>query len=384
MLVLCPPFFNNSFPKFGVMTAFGSHCEKNAPAYENSLVIAISNSFFSVISGFCVFGILGYLSTIEGDFEMKSGPALLFGAYPAALSTITFGLQWVRFLFLNLILLGLDSAFALLEAVVSTIEDSTGVSYPKHAIVAILCVFGFVVGLIYTTDAGLLFLDVVDFYINFILLLLGFFKSFSAGWIFKMEDQIILLGQRVVFVYVLCTFGSLLIASIVWFGIDGNTVILGLVCLFVIYTLGMIYCRRQINLITEHAEGEQTSADLWYQLTMGNIMELKTELETSVGYIPKAWAVVMKHLIPQVLLVLFVNLSLAKTEKGNWELGSYGDYLVWPFQFIGLSEVLFVASIVILGFVKADLFERLVKIESKSHNIVTVEMETEYREMTTV
>ena len=199
-----------------------------------------------------------------------------------------------------------------------------------------------------------------------------------------MEDQIILLGQRVVFVYVLCTFGSLLIASIVWFGIDGNTVVLGLVCLFVIYTLGMIYCRHQINLITDLAEEEQTSADLWYQLTMGNIMELKTELETSVGYIPKAWAVVMKHLIPQVLLVLFVNLSLAKTEKGNWELGSYGDYLVWPFQFIGLSEVLFVASIVIIGFVKADLFERLVKIESKSHNILTVEMETQYREMTTV
>lgn len=33
------------------------------------------------------------------------------------------------------------------------------------------------------TDAGLIFLDSIDFYINFILLLLGFFETFGAGWV---------------------------------------------------------------------------------------------------------------------------------------------------------------------------------------------------------
>lgn len=349
------------------MTAFGSHCEKNAPAFENSLVIAVSNSAFSVISGFCVFGILGYLATIEGDFEMKSGPALLFGAYPAALSTITFGLQWVRFLFFNLILLGLDSAFALLEAVVSTIEDSTYVTWPKHMIVATLCSFGFLIGIIYTTDAALIFLDVVDFYINFILLFLGFCKSFSAGWVFKAEEQMATLGYEVVFVYTISTFGSLLLASLVWFGSKGNSVVLGFVCLFVFYGMGMTYVRHKINGMVDVAEG-QTPDSFWHQLTMGNIIQLKTELENSVGYIPHAWAVMMKHVIPQILLVLFVNLAFAKTDYGDWELGSYGDYLTWPFQFIGVAEVFFVASIVLLGIVKADLFEGLVQTEGKAED----------------
>ncbi|WP_367142298.1 hypothetical protein, partial [Moorena sp. SIO1F2] len=42
------------------MTAFGSHCDRNAPAVENSFIIAVSNSTFSIISGFCLFAILGY------------------------------------------------------------------------------------------------------------------------------------------------------------------------------------------------------------------------------------------------------------------------------------------------------------------------------------
>ena len=63
-----------------------------------------------------------------------------------------------------------------------------------------------------------------------------------------------------------------------------------------------------------------------------------------------------------------MNLAFAKTDYGDWELGSYGDYLTWPFQFIGVAEVFFVASIVLLGIVKADLFEGLVQTEGKAED----------------
>jgi hypothetical protein len=70
---------------------------------------------------------------------------------------------------------------------------------------------------------------------------------------------------------------------------------------------------------------------------MGNIMALKEELvESLVGYIPYAWAVVMKHVIPQVLLVLFFNLAFSKTDHGQWEFGNYRGYLTWSYQVLGV------------------------------------------------
>lgn len=79
-----------------------------------------------------------------------------------------------------------------------------------------------------------------------------------------------------------------------------------------------------------------------------------------MGYVPFAWAVCMKHVIPQILLVLFFNLAFARTDYGKWELGHYGDYLSWPFQIVGASGVFIAITIVVAGISKPDLFEGLV------------------------
>jgi len=342
------------------MTAFGSHCDKNSPAFQNSVIIATANSAFSFVSGICLFGILGYLSTVEGSFQVKAGPALLFGVYPAGLSTIPFGLQWVRFLFLNLILLGLDSAFALVEAIVSVLHDSQYTVLSKPKLVAIICSLGFLAGLVYTTDAALHFLDVIDFYVNFIILFLGFCKSMSAGWVYGIRDQMDILGYNIVYAYMATTFGSLFLASLTWFGVAGNTVFLGFICLVVVYSAGSYYCYLKMKEVEDFAAGQSMSS-MVRTLTMGNILNLKAELEKSVGYIPFAWAVVMKHVIPQVLLVLFFNLAFSKTPHGQWELGNYGDYLTWPFQILGLACVAIGLAIVFVGLSYSKLFEGFMK-----------------------
>lgn len=344
--------------QFGVMTAFGSHCEPNAPAFENSLVIAIANSSFSILSGFCVYGILGYLATIEGEFEVKAGVALLFGAYPAGLSTIPYGLWWVRFLFFNLILLGLDSAFALVEAVVSVIEDSVYNKLEKQKLVAAICVLGFLSGILYTTDAALHFLDVIDFYVNFIILFLGFCKSFSAGWVYGIDKQIQKFGKDIVYAYIASTFGSLFLASLIWFGLQGRHILLGSACYMFCYGIGRYYCLHKMNELLQSYTKPQTIEALQFELTMGNVLDLKRELESSVGYIPYAWAVLMKHFIPQVLLVLFFNLAFTRTEEEEkWEFGNYGNYMSWPFQFLGVSCVIITALIVGVGFIKTNIYD---------------------------
>ena len=343
------------------MTAFGSHCDRNAPAFENAVVIAVSNSVFSVLSGVCLFGVMGYVTSAEGDFRIHAGPSLLFGVYPAALSTVPGGLHWVRFLFFNFVLLGLDSAFALVESVAALIADSRygggGEAAARPRTVGAGCLAGFLVGLLYTTDGGLVFLDTVDFYVNFAVLFLGFCKALTAGWIRGMRQQVRNLGDRwnIVYAYYCTTFGSFLFASLVWFGVKGETFWLGLLSLVVIYGSGVAYCLHNLKSLAE--EDRSTSMKfLRNELLMGNILELRRELSESVGYLPWAWAFLMKHVVPQVLLVLFFNLFFSQTDYGAIDFGNYGGYLVWPYQAVGVTSALLVIGTVLAGALDSNLF----------------------------
>jgi SNF family Na+-dependent transporter len=112
---------------FGIMTAFGSHLERNAPAFANGCIVACCNSIFSILAGLAVFGSAGYLANQQGiPLEELSvgGLGLVFGTWPVVLATLPGGEHWVRLLFFNLFLLGIDSAFALVEAALSICRDS--------------------------------------------------------------------------------------------------------------------------------------------------------------------------------------------------------------------------------------------------------------------
>eukprot|EP00553_Chaetoceros_curvisetus_P003883 CAMPEP_0204617046 /NCGR_PEP_ID=MMETSP0717-20131115/4133_1 /ASSEMBLY_ACC=CAM_ASM_000666 /TAXON_ID=230516 /ORGANISM="Chaetoceros curvisetus" /LENGTH=560 /DNA_ID=CAMNT_0051630461 /DNA_START=486 /DNA_END=2165 /DNA_ORIENTATION=- len=313
---------------FGVMTAFGSHCPEHSPATENSIIIALSNSFFSFIAGFAVFGSLGYLKYYEGADDMAdvvtAGPALMFGAYPAVLSTLPGGLHWVRLLFFNLFLLGIDSAFAMTEAVLTVIKDSNiGSTVSDKMVVFTTVGFGCLMGIMYTTDAGLIFLDTVDFYINFIMILIGFCKAFSAGWMYGLQDQKHKFGESVVQVFMFTTFGSVISSCIIWFGVEGDTTIFGFVIFFLMYSVGIKVI--SVKLRAHDLNPKHTLYDLY----MGNVLDLTANLESSVGKIPKAWPFLLKHFIPQVLLALFINLAFAKNGQGQTQFAHYEGYLEW-------------------------------------------------------
>eukprot|EP00566_Odontella_aurita_P007647 CAMPEP_0113593098 /NCGR_PEP_ID=MMETSP0015_2-20120614/38230_1 /TAXON_ID=2838 /ORGANISM="Odontella" /LENGTH=690 /DNA_ID=CAMNT_0000499741 /DNA_START=152 /DNA_END=2224 /DNA_ORIENTATION=+ /assembly_acc=CAM_ASM_000160 len=350
---------------FGVMTAFGSHCPRDAPARDNSIIIALANSFFSFVSGFAVFGVLGYLKQYQEDDDanfddiVQSGP---FGAYPAALSTVPGGLYWVRFLFFNLFLLGIDSAFALTEGVVSVLKDSAlGATASHRTIVCGTVSFGFMAGLLYVTDSGLFFLDVIDFYVNFVMLLVGFVKTFSAGWIYGMTDQIEALGSKVVLAYIGTTFGSVMVASCIWFGMDADTALAGFVVLCLCHGAGMYYCDiLLVERVEMHPGRGWTLPMIRRELMLGNVLKLKDELEGTVGPLSYGWAVLIKHFIPPTLLVLFFNLACAKNTDGQSDFGHFAGYEPWPFQILGISAVIVVVLVFVVGAVRPRYYDVLV------------------------
>ena len=72
-----------------------------------------------------------------------------------------------------LITLGIDSAFSLVEAVATVLHDK----YPnirREDISMYVCVFGFIGGILFSTFAGLYYLDIVDHFItNYGLVIVG-------------------------------------------------------------------------------------------------------------------------------------------------------------------------------------------------------------------
>ena len=207
---------------FGIMTAFGSYNDRNDPALKHSLVIATANSTFSFLSGFAVFASLGHLANVEGVAVNNlsiGGFGLVFGTWPVVLGTLPGGEHWARLLFFDLFLLGIGSGIASLKAFLTAATDTRYLSkFSKAWLAGIVCLVGFCFSLVYCTDSGIAFLDVVDSYVNFAMLAVGFLETFAAGWVFGLEEQLKSLGTPAVISYMIANFGSTLVASGVWFG----------------------------------------------------------------------------------------------------------------------------------------------------------------------
>lgn len=334
---------------FGVMTAYGSHMPRNEPAFMNSCVIAIANSMFSFIAGFAVFAAVGNeaFRTNTAITDIKSGgPSLVFGTWPSVLSKLPGGIHWVRLLFIFLLLLGIDSAFSFQEALITCVRDVTRFkNASKWKIALSIALVNWLLSFLYATDSGLLFLDTIDFYINFLMLLVGFLESFALGWIYDIENQIEKFGKIAVFSYMFANFGSVLFACAFWFGLNDHAVWAGFVALISFYCLFMIV---PIYLLK--------SEKLLMDLAFGNVLTFKKKVEPVIQYVPVAWCFLIKQIIPHVLLFLFVNLAQTKTDKGQSKFGHYEGYPFAPYQILGILTFCFALFIFFSATVVPDAY----------------------------
>lgn len=355
---------------FGTMTAFGSYLPRNEPATLNSFVIALSNSCFSFIAGFAVFASLGHLALKEGvsvNDLSYGGFSLVFGTWPVVLGGLSGGIHWVRLLFLNLFLLGIDSNFALLEGPLTAILDSVYFKNTSRAkMSALLCFIAWGLSIIYCTDAGLSFLDAIDFYINFVMLLIGCFETFAAGWIYGIQSQVETYGLNAVFAHFVANFGSVIIASGLWFGISdaGVAVWVGFIALVVLYLIGMGVTIFYLNQRSqENVEKLGSYNAMLVDFMYGNVLKLRAELSSVVGFLPVAWAIAMKQFLPQVILILFINLATSDNGSGEPLLGNYGNYPTWPYQVIGILIIVFTAFMFLIGLVAPRVYSGLAVVE---------------------
>jgi NSS family neurotransmitter:Na+ symporter len=115
---------------------------------------------------------------------VASGPGLAFVTYPHIISNLPFWQPLFGVLFfLMLLTLGIDSAFSLAEAVTAGVRDKWKVSHRISN--TAVCSVALIIGIIFTTGAGLLWLDILDRFMNrFGLSLVCLGECILIGWVF--------------------------------------------------------------------------------------------------------------------------------------------------------------------------------------------------------
>ncbi len=181
---------------FGIMIAYASYMARTSDVSNNAFITSFANCATSFLAGFSVFSVLGYFAVAANlpvSDVLKSGPGLAFQAYPAALAKLGEMASWMAPLFsvvffVALLTLGIDSAFSIVEAFASGIEDKFKWSKIKTA--AVLCVVGAVGSAWFATKAGLYWLDITDMWISesYGLVVIGLLECIMLGWFTKLSS----------------------------------------------------------------------------------------------------------------------------------------------------------------------------------------------------
>ena len=198
----------------------------------NAFLAATGNCAFSVFGGLAVFAAIGLLAKAEGidlagmdtvstettvleetlesghrpltetetarlrtlqetqarnaQFEKQmSSLGLVFKTYPAIITQMgdVAGRIFGVLFFLSLVVAGVSSSISIVEAFLCALSDEFGWERPRVS--AVLCASGFCLGLVFCTQAGLFWLDLVDHFITtYALVLVAICESLIVGWMF--------------------------------------------------------------------------------------------------------------------------------------------------------------------------------------------------------
>ena len=168
-----------------IMFAYGSYLSEDANIAEDAIIIAASDAAVSVLSGIVMFSTMGGVGML--DDISASGIATAFIIYPQTIVNLT-SVGWVNALFgvifyLMLVTLAIDSAFSIVEGVSASVSDKFKLDSRKTT--RVICIIAGIISLIYTTRAGLAWLDIVDNWTNQInLIVIGVLECITVGWLF--------------------------------------------------------------------------------------------------------------------------------------------------------------------------------------------------------
>uniref|UniRef100_UPI00398EC908 sodium- and chloride-dependent neutral and basic amino acid transporter B(0+)-like isoform X1 n=1 Tax=Pristiophorus japonicus TaxID=55135 RepID=UPI00398EC908 len=198
--------FYSTSVAFGGITGLSSYNRFNNNCYRDAIIITLVNCSTSVFAGFATFAILGHIA-----YELQksvsevatSGFGLVFITYPSALALLPIPSLWSVLFFSMLITLGIDSQFALVETITTTIMDQFPDSVRKNYLfmIIIVCTSFYLIGLIFVTEAGIYWVQIIDhFSVGLTLLLIATLELIGIMWIYGgnrfIKDLEMMIGEK--------------------------------------------------------------------------------------------------------------------------------------------------------------------------------------------
>ncbi|XP_061073688.1 sodium- and chloride-dependent GABA transporter 2-like [Conger conger] len=201
----------------GTLTVLGSYNTYNNNCYKDSLWLCLLNSGTSLVAGFVVFSVLGFMAHEQGvpiAEVAESGPGLAFIAYPQAVAMMPLSQLWAACFFIMIILLGLDTQFVMMEVVMTSVTDL----FPKvlrragrrEIFLLLFCLTCFVLQLVMVTQGGMYVFQLFDYYAfnGACMFFLCVFEVLPMGWLFGAERMMDVIedmtGERPSLIFKLC------------------------------------------------------------------------------------------------------------------------------------------------------------------------------------
>lgn len=174
---------------FGIMIAYASYLPAKANITKSAILIGFLNCSYSLFAGFAVFSVLGFMSVSQGipmSEVVAKSIGLAFVAYPKALSLMPGGNIFGAIFFFCLVIAGISSSISIIEAFTSAVVDKFGIN--RKVFITVISVIGFFGSVVFTTQAGLFWLDIVDHFLtHYGLVVVGIFECILVGWLFKTD-----------------------------------------------------------------------------------------------------------------------------------------------------------------------------------------------------
>ncbi|XP_071534342.1 sodium-dependent proline transporter-like [Panulirus ornatus] len=193
-------------PGWGILTTLGSYNKFRSRCKRNAILVPLLNCSTSILAGFVVFSVLGFMAHRTGTTVEKvtsAGPALVFITYPEALSLMPFSPLWAVLFFLMIFFLGIDSMIAHIETITASFVDQFPRFRQRRGLVTFLvCFVDVLVSLLFCTRGGMYWLTLVDWYsasytliLNCLCEILVFAFLYGAGR--TVQDLQIMTGERI-------------------------------------------------------------------------------------------------------------------------------------------------------------------------------------------
>ncbi|XP_009635382.1 sodium- and chloride-dependent glycine transporter 2 [Egretta garzetta] len=185
-------FFSLSAAWGGLIT-LSSYNKFHNNCYRDTLIVTCTNSATSIFAGFVIFSVIGFMANelkVNIEAVADQGPGIAFVVYPEALTRLPLSPFWAIIFFLMLLTLGLDTMFATIETIVTSVSDEFPKYLRTHKALFTLgcCISFFIMGFPMITQGGMYMLQLVDTYAaSYSLVIIAIFELVGVSYIYGLQ-----------------------------------------------------------------------------------------------------------------------------------------------------------------------------------------------------